>query len=194
MPDSRFDRAISRFDNLNRQDPRTDTHAGKSWPREFLHATKVSEWVIRLDPVAPESLRLAARCNAVRRWDIPRESHPRTTAGYHAWRAACRKHHARIAENILGEEGYAPDEIRAVTDLVQMKRFPADPRAQTLEDADCLTFLETKFHAYLAEWDETKIIRILKKTIGKMSPKAQSLGMMLELSPEARALIEKSLR
>ncbi len=190
---SRLEAALKRFDEINRQDPRKVQYNNEEFPREYLHAIKLHEWILKLDPQASEALRLAARCNAIRRWEIPRDSHPRTTAGYHKWRKALQGFHATAAEQILKEEGYGDVEIENVTALILMKHFPGDREAQLLEDADCLTFLETKFNNYIGEWDEAKTVRILKGTLRKMSPAAKAAAAALPFSPSARSLIQKAL-
>lgn len=190
---SRLDAVLKRFDDINRQDPRIIQYGGKEYPREYFHAVKLHEWILKLDPQASETLQLAARCNSIRRWEIPRDSYPRTTPGYHKWRKALQVFHAKVAEQILKEEGYGEAEIGKITALILMKNFPRDREAQLLEDADCLTFLETKFNAYIGEWDEAKTVRILKGTLSKMSPAAKATAAALPFSAAARALIQKAL-
>lgn len=191
-PDA-IEAALTRFDVENRRDPRIATFNGQSYPREYLHAVRLHEWTLKLDPGASQELRLAARCNAIRRWEIPRETYPKTTAGYHKWRKALQAFHADAAAAVLKESGCDVAVIEKVRALVLMKNFPADPEARTLEDADCLTFLESKFHNYIGEWDEGKTVRILKGTLAKMSPRARELALGLPLSDAARALIQKAL-
>lgn len=193
MPSGPFETALARFDEENRRDPRRVTFDGQSHPREYLHAEKLHAWIMKLDPAASEHLQLAARCNALRRWEIPRETYPKTTAGYHKWRKALQVFHADAAAAILRESGFDDAVIGKVCDLVVMRNFPKDPESRTLEDADCLTFLETKFHTYIGEWDEPKTVRILKGTLGKMSPRARGLAMSLPLSAAALALVRKAL-
>lgn len=185
--------ALERFDGENRADPRKVEYQGKSYSREYLHAVKVHEWVLKLNPQAPPALILASRSNAIRRWEIPRDSYPRTTAGYHRWRKALQKFHAQTAGNILKEEGVEEEVIRNTKALILMENFPADPDTQVLEDADCLTFLEIKFDGYIGQWDESKTVRILKGTLKKMSPAARATALELPLSATARALIGKAL-
>jgi hypothetical protein len=39
-----------------------------------LYAQRLTDWVLRLSPDATEELRLAARCQHICRWEIPREN------------------------------------------------------------------------------------------------------------------------
>ena len=96
---------------------------------------------MRLCPEASEELRLAARCQHICRWEIPRGTYPMTRAGYLKWRADLKKFHAQKAGEILREAGYDETTIRRVQDLNLKKNFPDDPETRVLEDALCLVFL-----------------------------------------------------
>lgn len=138
----RFEAALRRFDEENACDPNRETADGLTQPRELLYARRLSDWVLRLCPNASEALRLAARCQHLCRWEIPRNSYPMTRAGYLQWRATLKKFHAHKAGDILRELGYPEDMIRRVQDLNLKKNFPSDPETCVLEDALCLVFLQ----------------------------------------------------
>jgi hypothetical protein len=63
-----------------------------------------------------------------------------------------------------------------------------------LEDVACLVFLESYFTDFAAKHDEEKVIGILRRTWKKMSPHARSAALKLQLSPQARQLVEKALK
>src|SRR5207249_10366915 len=133
MISGRFQDAIARFDAANAQDPR-----GIQLP----YAQRLSAWVERLAPDASEALRLAARCQHLRRWEIPRESYPAGRVGYLKWREALKHFHAEEAGKILREVCYDDVTIERVRNLNLKKK---DPETSVLEDALCLLFLETQF-------------------------------------------------
>src|SRR5712671_2290588 len=94
-PDAaRYTAAILRFDTENTRDPNPITVGATTHPRELIYAQWLTDWVLRLQPHASEPLRLAARCQHLCRWEIPRESHPMTRTGYLQWREALKKFHA----------------------------------------------------------------------------------------------------
>src|SRR5215475_11648527 len=97
----RFKRALARFDEENSRDPNQEVVDGVEQPREFVYAQWLTEWVLRLCPDASEHLRLAARCQHLRRWDVPRNSYPMTRVGYPQWREALKRYHAQRAGEIL---------------------------------------------------------------------------------------------
>src|SRR5687768_3929313 len=109
LDDSRFVRAQQRFDEENARDPNLELLDGISRPRELLYAERLSEWLLHLCPEASESLRLAARCQHVCRWTIPRSSYPMDRPGYLRWRHELKHFHARKAGEILREVGYPED-------------------------------------------------------------------------------------
>ncbi len=189
QPQRLFDEAIRRIDAANREDPRTEMADGEFQPREWLFARRVFQWVERLTPSASEELLLAARAHTVRRWIIPRDRYPRTVAGYHQWRDALAQFHANEAEQILREVGYPSDKIQAVRAFVTKANWPGNPEARILEDADCLVFLETKLDGYIDAWGENKTLRILRKTLRKMTPDAQARALGLNLGPRERAIV-----
>src|SRR6266481_3812999 len=97
----RFEEALRRFDAENSQDPNREEAGGTSHPRELLYAQRLTEWVLRLCPGAAEELRLAARCQHLCRWMVPRDSFPMTRTGYLRWREELKKFHAKKAGEVL---------------------------------------------------------------------------------------------
>jgi hypothetical protein len=181
--------AIEKIKNGLKEDPRIEDVGGTQGPRDLLFTERVAEWVGRLTPSPDDALLLAAWGHVLYRWRLPRESQPKTTAGYHKWRRAQSRLSADEVESILKKEGVSADVVAAVRALLLKTNFPADPNSQILEDADCLAFLELKLENYLPEWQGDKLVRILKGTWEKMSPRAQQialgfLGQKVNLAPE----------
>ena len=189
----RFQEALRRFDAENERDPHTEPVDGVPTPHEWIDARRLHAWVVKLRPTAGEALQLASRCQHIRRWELPRVSYPMTRAGYHQWRIQLRKQHAGISGGILREAGYDEAMVEAVQALNLKKNFPADPEAQTLEDALCLTFLQWEFPEFASRTDAAKMIGILRRTWTKMSPAAHGEALRLSFPDEARALVEQAL-
>ena len=189
----RFEDALRRFDEANGRDPNRDVVDGVSQPRELLYAQRLAKWVLRLCPGASEELRLAARCQHICRWEIPRDSHPMTRAGYLQWRATLKKFHAQKAGEILREAGYEEDVIRRVQDLNLKKHFPNDPESRVLEDALCLVFLEFQFAELAARSDDDKMINALRKSWQKMTEPARAEALKLNFGPREKNLLDRAL-
>ena len=194
IPDPvRFEKAIVRFDVANAEDPNREAHEGAEHPKELLYGRRMTAWLERLAPDAPEALRLAVRCQHIRRWAIPRNRYPMDRAGYREWRTTLAKFHAETAGEILREVGYDEETILRVQALVRKERLKLDAETQALEDVACLVFLESYFADFARQHDEEKLIDILRKTWRKMSPKGHEAALGLALSPDLRGTVEKAL-
>jgi hypothetical protein len=180
----RFNLAIDRIDAANAADP----HGA-----EVVYAQRMTDWLARLYPDASEALRLAARAQHIRRWEIPRDTFPMGRIGYHRWRTTLYSFHADAAEEILREVGYDDATIGRVRSLLRKERLKSDPEVQALEDVICLVFLENYFAEFAPKHDEEKVIVILRRTWAKMSDAGHAAAMKLELPEEARRLVERAL-
>jgi len=189
----RFAAALRRFDAENSRDPNVEIVDGTPHPRELIHARWLTDWVLKLSPAANEPLRLAARCQHITRWLIPRDSYPMTRPGYLQWRADLKKFHAEKAGEILRAVGYDDDTIRRVQDLNLKKNFPSDLESRVLEDALCLVFLERQFAALAAKSDDAKMINALQKSWKKMTPAAHAEALKLKFGIREQSLIERAL-
>ena len=190
--EQRFTEALDAIDAANREDPRVEMVNGEPQPRELLFARRVHEWVARLVQHPSEELLLAARAHTLRRWKIPRDQYPKTTVGYHKWRNTLAQFHAEEADTILRGVGYPVDAIQTVRAFITKENWPESAEACALEDADCLVFLETKLSDYLDDWDERKMLRILERTVRKMTPEAQALALQLKLSEREMDLVRRA--
>jgi hypothetical protein len=194
-PLPRLEAALAAFDEANADDPNRVEAEGLEWPKELLYARQMNRWLERFAPDASEALQLAARCQHIRRWDIPRDSYPRDRVGYLKWRTDLKHMHARIAGEILEKAGYEADMIARVQSLLKKERLKSDPEAQTLEDVVCLVFLENWFAEFSRRHEPCKVIDIVAKTWKKMSPAGHRAALALAegLPRDARALVERAL-
>ena len=194
-PSQRLEAALTAFDDANAADPNIVEAEGREWPKELLYARQMSAWMERFAPDASEALKLAARCQHIRRWEIPRDAYPRDRVGYLKWRTELKHMHARIAGEILEKAGYGEDVIARVQSLLKKERLKSDPEAQTLEDVVCLVFLENWFADFAKQHDPDKVVDIVAKTWKKMSPAGHeaALGMAHKLPGDALALVQRAL-
>jgi hypothetical protein len=190
----RFENALRRFDEANARDPNREVVDGVSHPRELLYAQRLVKWVLQLCPDASEELRLAAHCQHICRWEIPRSSHPMTRAGYLQWRATLKKFHAQKAGEILREAGYVDDVSGRVQDLNLKKHFPGNPESRVLEDALCLVFLEFQFAELAARSEDDKMINAVRKSWQKMTEPARAEALKLNFGPREKTLLDRALK
>lgn len=193
MDTSRYLRAWHRFDAVNALDPNKIDHGGHTWPRELFFAQRLSEWVLRLCPEASEALRLASRCQHIRRWEMPRTDYEATRAGYLRWRTDLKRFHSAESARILSEAGFDAETIACVRSLNLKENLGRDPEVQVLEDALCLVTLQYQLAELSQKTERAKMISILQKTWGKMSRQAHEAALALPYAEPERALLAEAL-
>jgi hypothetical protein len=193
--DKRHQEAITRIDAANSEDPKRTVVGGEDVAEAVLYGRRMSDWLGRIEPGASEALRLAVRCQHIRRWEIPRSTYPMTRAGYHQWRTRLGQFHAETAAQILRGVGYEEALIGRVKALLRKERLKDDVETQALEDTACLVFLEHYFADFAAGHEEEKVLGIVRKTWGKMSARGRqaALELTLRLPERAGGLLRKAL-
>ena len=79
----------------------TPARAADGRPAELVYAERVEAWVVRLIPATPPLLRLAARCQHLERWSVPRASFPEGKVAYLNWRKSLYAKQAARAKELL---------------------------------------------------------------------------------------------
>ncbi len=182
--------AMERLDAANAEDPR---HEVDGTPKELAYARRMSDWLARLEPEAPEEVRLAVRAQHIRRWEVPRSSYPEGRKAYLRWRRDLLDFHAETAGRILRECGYDEEAVERVQSVIRKQRFKADPWAQLLEDVACLVFLDHYLDAFSREQSEESMIRILQRTWIKMSDAGHRAALTIDYSPRCQRLLDLAL-
>jgi Domain of unknown function (DUF4202) len=188
-----FRRARELIDAAHGADP---TRAADGRPAELAYADRMESWVVAIHPEADPVLRLAARCQHLERWLVPRASFPMDRIGYLAWRTSLYGKQAERARSLLLEAGLPVEDADDAATWVAKKSLRTNPGTQALEDAAVLVFLQSEIEAFAAqhaEYPREKFIEILRKTWRKMSPRAQELALGLELPPAIAALVGAAL-
>ena len=188
MPtNDRLTSTLAEIDAANAADPRQ---------RELVYAERMSEGLGRIYPGASEALRIAARAQHIRRWEIPRSGYPLGRAGYNAWRAACRDHHGKLVAEIMGRHGYGAAEIGQVVKIVRKEELKRDPESQALENVVAYVFVAHYLDEFVArhpDYDDAKLADILRKTLRKMDPVGHAAVLGLPLPEATRRLIGLAL-
>jgi len=191
--ETRFQEALERFDAANAKDPHRIVVDGTEQPHELIYARRLTAWVLRLAPDASETLQLAARCQHLCRWEIPRSSYEMNRVGYLRWRAELKKLHAAKSAEILAEVGYSPEIVQRVQDLNLKKGLGSDPECQVLEDALCLVTLQYQLTDLIRKTDPEKMVTILQKTWKKMSQQGHEAALELPYTDEEKAVLQRAL-
>jgi hypothetical protein len=188
IDETRFKQAIERLDAANAEDPNREAADGSEYPKELLYAQRMSAMLLRYKADASEALQLAARCQHIQRWKIARTDYPMTRAGYHQWRTQLRDFHAEIAGGLLKDVGYDDGAITRVCSLVRKERLQQDAEVQTLEDVIVLVFLESYLEDFVRthqDYDEAKLIDILRKSLHKMSEHGHEAALTIIKLPSS---------
>lgn len=190
---SRFDDAIAAMDAAHAEDPNQITLDGKLLAAELRYAQRMSEMLMAVYPDASEELRLAARCQHIRRWELARAAYPAGRAGYLQWRTEEKRRHAIAAADILHGAGYDDATAGRVGQLVRKERLKQDADAQRLEDVACLVFLEDHLADFAPKHSEAKVLDVIVKTWPKMSAAGQQAALKLKLPPVSQRLVQLAL-
>ncbi len=190
LAEAQVRRCLEMFDAANAEDPNRDA---SGVPKELAYARRMSAWLDRLAPDAPDEVRLAVRAQHIRRWEIPRDSYPAGRAAYLAWRRNLGRFHASTAGAIMRDCGLDDKTVLRVQEIIRKERFKTDRLAQLLEDVACLVFLAHYFAPFAAEQAQDSMVNILRKTWKKMSEAGRAAALQIEYSPECRALLDLAL-
>lgn len=189
-----FERAKAEFLQLQAEDPaQIPDDAGSPRPKAWVEAQRLAVWVERLCPDASVALRLAAYCQHLKRWEIPRGDYPEGRKGYLAWRAALAKFHAEKSSEVLERLGFEPELVEAVRRINLKKGLGAPGDAQVMEDALCVCFLNYDLEGFAAKHPKEKLLDIIRKTWKKMSARGKEQALELPLSFELKQLVAQAL-
>lgn len=165
-------------------------------PAELVYADRMEAWVVRVTDEASPLLRLAARCQHLERWSVPRASFPDGKVGYLNWRRSLYTKQSDRARALLLDAGFSSGEADEAATWVAKTALKTNPGTQSLEDAACLVFLENEIGAFAAQhadYPREKFVDILRKTWRKMSPRAHALALALDLPPAIAALVREAV-
>ena len=184
-----YTRARELIDTAHAADPK---RAPDGQPAELVYAARMESWVERLVPAAPPLLRLAARCQHLERWRVPRASFPEGRAGYLQWRKSLYVKQADRGRDLMLQAGVPAPEADEAALWVSKTGLMTNPGTQALEDAACLVFLENEIADFAAQhtaYPAEKFTDIIRKTWRKMSLPAQQAALGLNLPPAIAELV-----
>lgn len=188
-----LEQAHHRIDQAHENDP---SRLPDGRAAELDYADKMETWVKRLVPDASEILLLAARCQHLERWSVPRASYPEGRAGYLTWRKFLYGKQAQRAKELLLQAGVSTDEADEVSLWVSKTGLKTNAGTQALEDAAILVFLENEIMSFVAQhadYPREKFVNILRRSWGKLSPAAQQAALGLDLPPAVLEMIQEAL-
>ncbi|MGZ8217859.1 DUF4202 domain-containing protein [Methylomagnum sp.] len=195
MNDDKLDHALRLIDEANTTDPNGELWQGETHPKELLYGWRMTAWLERLAPEASEVLRIAARGQHIRRWEVPRDSYPATREGYLRWRSFLYGFHGDRVAELMEQAGYEPESIARVKAILLKRGMKTDPDVQLIEDVACLVFLEYYFLEFAAshQHEPDKLIGIVRKTWNKMSEQARQRALAMAFPESIKPLLSRAL-
>ena len=187
-----FVAVIAAIDAANAEDSRVTIVDGEAYPFESVYADRMTETLEKLYPDASELLRIAARAQHIRRWEIPRDKYPKNREGYQEWRLELRKMHAELVGAIMAENSYSADDIERVGMFLKKEKLKKDVESQALENVVDVVFLAyywDDFAAKYSYYDDDKLIDIVGKTLLKMSTKGHQAALALDLPEDTKRIV-----
>ncbi|KAI0157234.1 hypothetical protein GGR57DRAFT_461304 [Xylariaceae sp. FL1272] len=194
-----FAAALQSIDGEHAEDPRTVPSRDGSKPQELAYAQQMTQWLAKRCPDAAPTLQLACRAQHLRRWEIPRTTFPITRPGYLTWRSKQKAIAAERVKVLLSSptlpSPIPAEDIERVAALVRKENLATDAETQVLEDVACLVFLDGQLDDFekRADIEEGKVVRILRKTWGKMSERGRELALGMDFSGRAESLVKMAL-
>jgi tRNAThr (cytosine32-N3)-methyltransferase len=186
-------RARKLIDDAHAGDPKR-TADGR--PAELVYADRMEAWVVRAAAEPTPLLRLAARCQHLERWSVPRDTFPMDRPGYLKWRQSLYKKQAARAQELMLQAGMADAEAAEAATWVAKIAPKTNAGTQALEDAACLVFLENEIEEFAtqhADYPREKFVDIIRKTWKKMSPRGQNLAKTIALPPAIGSLVTEAI-
>jgi len=189
MEQTQYTTAIELINSVHNQDPNSETIDGVEIKAELLYSERMLAILEKVQPNASFELKLAAKCQHMSRWSIPRVTFSMDKKGYYQWRAAIMEHQLSVSTSVLKQSGINDESIAVIVDALKNKADKSNINASVIEDTACLTFIKWYLVPFAGQFDPEKAKNILKKTAGKMSERGLGLIPEMELSDDVQHVL-----
>lgn len=175
--------AIRRIDDIHTIDPNIEIIDGDEIKAELLYSNRMLAILEKVEPNSSNELKLAAKCQHMSRWSIPRTTLPMDKKGYYQWRAGVMEYQLKVTTAVLQDSGIENESIAVVVDALKNKADKTNINASIIEDTACLTFIKWYLVSFAGQFDAEKAKGILAKTAKKMSERGLGLLSRIDLDP-----------
>lgn len=182
--EKQYNTAVGLINLVHSQDPNSETIDGVDIKAELLYSERMLAILEKVAPNASFELKLAAKCQHISRWSIPRATFSMDKKGYYQWRAAIMEHQLNISSSVLKQADINEQSIEIIVDALKNKADKSNINASIIEDTACLTFIKWYLVPFAGQFDSEKAKVILQKTANKMSERGLGLIPELELNKE----------
>jgi len=189
MIEIQYTKAVELINSVHNQDPNSETIDGVDIKAELLYSQRMLDILQKVQPNASLELQLAAQCQHISRWSIPRTTFSMDKKGYYQWRAAIMEHQLSVTSSVLKQAEINEQSIEIVVDTLKNKADKTNINASIIEDTACLTFIKWYLVPFAGQFDPEKAKVILQKTANKMSERGLKLIPELQLSVEVHKVL-----
>ena len=189
MTELQYIKAVQLINCVHNQDPYSETIDGVDIKAELLYSQRMLDILQKVQPNASLELQLAAQCQHISRWSIPRTTFSMDKKGYYQWRAAIMEHQLSVTSSVLKQAEINEQSIEIVVDTLKNKADKTNINASIIEDTACLTFIKWYLVPFAGQFDPEKAKVILQKTANKMSERGLKLIPELQLSVEVHKVL-----
>ncbi len=189
MIEIQYTKAVELINSVHNQDPNSETIDGVDIKAELLYSQRMLAILQKVQPNASLELQMAAHCQHISRWSIPRTTFSMDKKGYYQWRAAIMEHQLSVTSSVLKQAEINEQSIEIVVDTLKNKADKTNINASIIEDTACLTFIKWYLVPFAGQFDPEKAKVILQKTANKMSERGLKLIPELQLSVEVHKVL-----
>lgn len=189
ITETQYTTAVELINTVHNQDLNTETVEGIEIKAELLYSQRMLSILEKVQPNASFGLKLAAQCQHISRWSIPRATFSMDKKGYYQWRAAIMEHQLTVSTSTLKQAGIEDDDISIIADALKNKADKSNINASIIEDTACLTFIKWYLVPFAGQFDPEKAKVILQKTANKMSDRGLKLISEIELSSDVQQVL-----
>jgi hypothetical protein len=175
--------AIRRIDDIHTIDSSIEIIDGDKIKAELLYSNRMLAILEKVEPNSSNELKLAAKCQHMSRWSIPRTTFPMDKKGYYQWRAAVMEYQLKVTSVVLQDSGIDNDSIAVIVAALKNKADKTNVNASIIEDTACLTFIKWYLVSFAGQFEAEKAKGILVKTAKKMSERGLDLISQIDLDP-----------
>jgi hypothetical protein len=186
-----YKKASKEIDEVHSEDLVADMENGESVPAELLYSKRMLKMLDTVEAGSSNELKLAAQCQHLKRWGVPRNDYTYNRTGYLQWRRAVMEFQLQETKAILLKVGLDNADILNITDILRNQGNKSHSNAQIMEDTACLVFLKWYLEPFLSKHESGKVIDILRKTMRKMSDKGISLVSTLNLPSTVSEILKQ---
>lgn len=143
--------------------------------KDPTHSKLTLQWVLKLKSDADEALQIAALGHDIDRAVEKRRVKKENFEDYEEYKREHAKESAKIVCEILEKHGFKKDFIKKVRFLIENHEVGGSKEADTLKEADSLTFFSFDIYHYLKDRGNDKTKKKIRFMYKRLSEEAKKL-------------------